>query len=391
MKRFNNLYFSALLFSLAVGGASCSPDPIEMSASIEGRIDRVEDYLYRFTQTKTPGIQYVALERGEAIIDYAGGWSDIINSKEMTSSVTMNGYSMTKVITAIAVLQLVEAGKVELSTSVSDFVPESPFGQDVTISQLLSHTGGLPAPTPTRWVHLANEHEGFDEAAALTEVLEESGRLKAYPGEEYRYSNLGYWLLGKLIEKVSGKSYVEYVRQNILKPLQIKPADLDFVIHDFENHATGYLSSLSMINWIKSLLIDEGFWGESENGWVRIHPHYLNGPAFGGLIGNARGFAAILNDLLKEEPILLKSETLRLMLTQQTLSSGKAVPMTNGWHTGILKGVPFAYKEGGGMGYHSELRIYPTLGLATVLMVNKTMLDTKQTLNTIDAELLVTP
>ncbi len=392
MKRIHHIALTFLLASLLLFSGACGgDDPIEINETLEDPAARVLDYLNRFTATKTPGIQYIALKidgnRIEKIVDYAGGWQDIIQSEPMTKETTMNGYSMTKVITAIAVWQLVETGKIDIDRKISDFVPESPYTNGATVRQILSHTGGIPNPSPMRWVHLTAEHKDFNEDEALAEALAENNDAEDGPNEEYRYSNIGYWLLGRLIENVSGISYEEYVQKNILTPLAIPSSSLGFLIPDPENHAAGYLSSFSLINLIKGFLTDQKYFGEPENGWVRIHPHYLNGAPFGGLIGNAGGFAFIGADLLKENPTLLRHETIRQMLTQTVLSSGEPAPATPGWQTGMLDSTPFAFKEGGGLGYHSEMRIYPTRNLVSVIIVNKTMLNTRQTLNTIDGEL----
>jgi hypothetical protein len=108
----------------------------------------------------------------------------------------MMAYSMSKTITATAVLQLVEAGKVGLDDPLERYVDSLPYGSSVTVRQLISHTSGIPNPIPLRWVHPAARHETFDENAALAAVLHDHPRLSFEPGTKYAYSNIGYWVLG---------------------------------------------------------------------------------------------------------------------------------------------------------------------------------------------------
>jgi CubicO group peptidase (beta-lactamase class C family) len=111
----------------------------------------------------------------------------------MKPNTTMMAYSMTKTITAVAVLQLAEAHGIRLEDAIDRYVPVSPYGSSVTISQLLSHTAGVPNPIPLRWVHPADSHEKFDEAEALSAVLQKYPRLLFRPGT--RFQLLQSWLL----------------------------------------------------------------------------------------------------------------------------------------------------------------------------------------------------
>lgn len=129
--------------------------------------------------------------------------------------------------TAIAVLQLIEAGKLELDAPFNRYVPEfqphsGQWTSDFTIRQLLSHHSGLPAYYAPGSGREAFRAHGDDEA--WREVLAHGGEvaLIAAPGEVYEYSDLGYVLLGLLIERVSGENYVDYVKRHILEPLSLQ-------------------------------------------------------------------------------------------------------------------------------------------------------------------------
>jgi hypothetical protein len=117
---------------------------------------------------------------------------------------------------------------------------------------------------------------------------------------------------------------------------------------------------------------------------VENRAHYVNGPAFGGLIGTARGFGIFLRDQLRAQPILFGDGTRILFFSQQSTNTGKPIPMTLGWHIGTAGKSEFYFKEGGGGGFHSMMRVYRSASIATVIMANATGFDANKTLNVVD-------
>lgn len=350
--------------------------------------DKVIKALAQYTESQVPGLQYVVVDAHRTLFEFAGGWADIQNQKAMSLDTTLMAYSMTKTYTATAILQLAQRGRLKLDDVIDRYLPQHAYGgHQITIRQLLSHTAGVPNPIPLRWVHLAEENEGFDEDAALTVVVQENSNLSFVPGEKFSYSNIGYWLLGKIVEQASGQSYTNYVKTNILRPLAIAEQSMDFVIPTADRHANGYLAKYSMMNLVKGFFIDKKFLGGYEGKWLRLKSHQLNGPAFGGLVGTARSFGRFLQDQLRSNSVLLNPETKKLMQTQQTTGAGK-IPMTLGWHIGQAHGLPYLFKEGGGGGFHSEMRLYPSRGIASVVMVNSTDFNTTGFLNRLDSAFL---
>lgn len=343
---------------------------------------RLDDYLER----KTPGLQYVVVTTAGPRFEYAGGWADIANRVAMTLDTTLMAYSMTKTITAVAVLQLVQQGSLGLDDELDHYLPNTPYRDRlITIRHLLAHTSGIPNPIPLRWAHLVEEDASFDEDAALAQVLDKNPKLRSVPGEEFAYANIGYWLLGKIVEQVTGQPYADSVRAGVIKPLGISPSEMDFAIPDPARHANGYLAKFSMTNLIKSFVVDSKFWDGYEGNWLRFNAHHLNGPAFGGLVGTARSFGRFLQDQLQPNSLILNTQTKALLEAQQRDHRGNPIPMTLGWHIGQTNGVDYFFKEGGGGGFHSEMRLYPAQGIGSVVMVNNTEFSTTALLNTLDA------
>ena len=164
--------------------------------------------------------------------------------------------------------------------------------------------------------------------------------------------------------------------------------DIDFFIHDFSNHAKGYLAKYSFINLLKGFVTENEVWGDYEKNWLNVKHHYLNGPAFGGLLGSSYSFSKFLQDQLKEDSVLLNKQTKKQFYIQEKNKHGELIEMTLGWHVSKLQGNRFFFKEGGGAGYHSEMRLYPAKGIGSIVMVNKTLFNSKKFLNQVDLEFL---
>jgi D-alanyl-D-alanine carboxypeptidase len=347
----------------------------------QGAIEILDDYAGR----RVPGIQYTVVDADRILFEYSGGWADIRNRKEMTLETTLMAYSMTKTFTGAAVMQLAEQGKLSLNNEIDRYLPTTYNGHHITVRQLLSHTSGIPNPVPLRWVHLAAQHASFDENAALAEVLRTNAKLRYEPGQKFFYSNIGYWLLGKIIEQIAGRSYAAHMRINVLRPLGLSAQEMDFEIAEPARHANGYLAKYSLMNLMKGFVTDSKVWCDYEDSWLRLQNVYVNGPPFGGLVGSSRGFSRFLQDQLRKESVLFLAETKRLFETQQAAKAGRSIPMTLGWHIGQANGTTYFFKEGGGGRFHCEMRLYQTEGIGSVVMVNDTQFNSTRLLNRVDS------
>jgi len=337
----------------------------------------INDYI----QTNEPGIQYKIVDANRTLFEHSKGLSKIKEQQQMSNTTTMAAFSMTKTITAIAVLQLIEKGKLSLKDSASKYI-EHPYDTSITLEQLLTHTSGIPNPIPLSWVHLASEDTVFDKKKALKTILREHQKQKFRAGTAYLYSNISYWLLGEIIEKVSGVSYETYVEKMIFRPLKLTQKEISFTIVDSDNNAKGYLKRFSFMNLFKGFLLDSKYYSDYEDNWLNINNVYLNGASFGGLIGSTDAFAVILQDLLKDDSVLLANKS--ILYKKHILSNDKTIDMTLAWHVGKNSLGTYYFKEGGGAGFHCEMRIYPDRSIASIVMLNRTMFDTKDFLDTQD-------
>ena len=349
---------------------------------------RVRSTLDAFVRaSRTPGLQYVAVDSSAILFEQHDGFADLAARRPMLAGTTQMAYSMSKTITAAAVLQLVERGRVGLDDSVARYLDWQPYGNRPTVRQLLAHMSGAPNPLPLRWVHPAAAHATFDERSALLDVLRAHPRLAFAPGAKYAYYNIGYWLLGGIVARASEQPFTTYVEANVLRPLDLGPQEIGYTVADRAQHATGYLEKYSLINLAKSWLIDPALVGDYAGRWLQIRDHYPNGPAFGGLVATAGAFARFVQDQLRAHSRLFGDATRALLNEPQRTTSGRSVPMTLGWHIGEVGGARYFFKEGGGGGFHSLMRLYPDRRIGTVVMTNATGSKIARLLDAVDRAL----
>lgn len=152
--------------------------------------------------------------------------------------------SITKQFTATLILQLVEQGKIKLDGKLTDYLPDyrKDTGAKVTIHNLLSHTSGVPNYTA---------QQGFLQNVSRNPFVVDdfikkyaSGDLEFEPGTKFNYSNSGYFLLGAIVEKVTGKPYEQVLKENVLDPLGMKNSGYDHYNTIISKRATGYTKTL---------------------------------------------------------------------------------------------------------------------------------------------------
>lgn len=200
-----------------------------MSESLQEGVAFIESWLPVSHFGDAPGAIIAASHAGRVISKKAYGFSDIESNEAMTTEHRFRIASQSKTFTATAILQLVEARRLELDQAAVMYVPELADSVDerlslITIEQLLTHASGL-----SRDGNNANFWELAAHFPTEQDVLRvlKSEPLTFKPGEETKYSNLGYALLGKVLESVAGVPYETYVRSKIFAPLHLAGTAFD--------------------------------------------------------------------------------------------------------------------------------------------------------------------
>ena len=149
------------------------------------------------------------------------GYSDIENNRKNSRKSIFSIASVTKPLTAVGIMKLVEEGKLSLETPISTFYPNfiPEYSKNITIRHLLNHSSGMQANIG----RIDDQGNGLmpgENAITIDELLKKFSdtKLKFGPGEGYEYNNFGYTLLAHIIEKVSGKSYADYMEETLFEP-----------------------------------------------------------------------------------------------------------------------------------------------------------------------------
>lgn len=202
------------------------------------------DLLFDSINQKNKGMGSIIIAKdGNIIYNRSFGYSQITDTfkKPITESTKFRIGSITKTYTAVMIFQLVEEGKLQLSDFLSKYFPQIPNANKITIAQILSHRSGIPElKVEGGWRLQTRTHEEVLEVIAKGKPIFE-------PDSQHLYSNTGYVLLGYIVEKVSGKSYQEALKQRITDKLGLK--NTYFGIDNSNPNNNESLSYMHMDSW----------------------------------------------------------------------------------------------------------------------------------------------
>ena len=328
--------------------------------------------------TDAPGVVVGTLRRVGTKTVRSAGLADVRSNTPVSRSTPFAWFSITKLFTAMAIMRLVEAKRIDLDAPVSRYLPEvrvARSGREATVRHLLAHGAGLRNPIPVSWVHLTTEPPP-SLADMVRQRVGTAPDLAFVPGEKSSYSNLGYLLLGLIVERESGETFQEHITKDVLEPLGCAAS----AFGGRSERATGYQRRLSFMGLAARWMLDGRFFDGSAGPYRVLRPFDVDGAPYGGLSGPVDDLLAlaemVLADGLGPGGVFLSTATISTMLTPFVTSGGKATEIGLGWHLGKIGGEPFAYHLGGGGGYRSELRVYPRLGYAVAVLANETSFPT---------------
>ena len=331
-----------------------------------------------------PGLAAAMVTADDAVEFVTSGLADVGTRMPVTVHTTFLWFSMTKIVTATAAMMLADRGALDLDAPVIEHVPEMSVLHGpvslITARHLLAHSAGLANPIPIRWVRPADA-PAPDSRAFLARLLQRHRRLRFRPGDTASYSNLGYLVLGELIASCAGQPFCEFVQRHLLQPIGMSrtgfehaqtPADI----------ATGYWRLPPGGRTALRLLLPPGIVGQRTGGLVAFRPFYVNGPPYGGLVGDvhdaARFLALHLGKGSADGHRLLLAESAVAMRTLTT--AGKKLTTGLGWwrRHETHGGSDMVEHLGGGGAYRNLMRLYPDAGRAVVMFGNLTSYPVEQ-------------
>ncbi len=217
MRRYKNALPLALLVIIIHLMCSCHSSLPELNITKE-KVVAIEELMDRFYENEQYYGTIMVAVKGEILFERATGYADRDSLIPNTLDTKFRIASTTKQFTAMLILQLVEEGALNLDDKLTDIITEYPEskGKGITVGQLLTHRSGIVGEP--RVPNLDKIEKLYHSQAQMLELIT-SFDLASGPGSRYEYSNFGYYLLGMVIERVSGKSYGALLQEKICEPL----------------------------------------------------------------------------------------------------------------------------------------------------------------------------
>ena len=333
-----NLFARVLLLALVAGAVG-----IGVSGQAVADVDAVVQKAIDAKNIPAAGV--VVVRDGKVVLAKGYGAADIETGTAASENTAFQIASVTKQFTAAGVLLLVEDGKLKLDDTLGKYVPDVPAKwSGITIRQLLNQISGIP--NYTAGGKLVNDNV-YTKAEILGVVKDVPPAFE--PGTQWAYSNTNYFLLGMVIEKVSGKSYPEYMRARVFKPLGMDSTEVNTSGLKVKNAATGY--NFKSGKWEKAGLDDPS------------QPF-----AAGAIVSTPADMAKWA--VAVSEGKLLKKSSWDEAFASGKLANGKSTGYGFGWQAGKIGETEYIGHSGGIAGFGSYHVRFPSENLSVVVMTN---------------------
>jgi D-alanyl-D-alanine carboxypeptidase len=324
-----------------------TPTLPKVTNQYETRLREVDLWLTTQFAPDQPGAIVIVSQDGKPLLKKAYGLADVEKKTPLTVTDVMRIASVTKPFTAMAIMLLEEENKLSVHDDITRHLPDLPtHGRKITIAHLLAHTSGLGIFTSSPKFREA-VHDGTTTADVLNFI--KTLPPLSPPAETTEYNNSGYYLLGAVIEKVSGMPYAEFMKKHIFLPLQLTTTALE--------GTTGAPSPIS------------GY--RAQNGRFSPAPK-VNAAVFyaaGGVVSTANDIERWVASVAGQK--LLKPATWERMMTNATLASGERAEYGYGWRLRKLRGHAMAEHSGDIAGFQMQVMMLPAEKLSLIVMSNQ--------------------
>ena len=335
-------------FSITIGFlvfVICSYGQTKQDKQLEKKLDNLLSTQFK---TSDPGCEILVAKKGEIVYKKAFGSADIELNVPMKPDMVFKLGSITKQFTAIAILQLVEQGKLTLQDSLQKYIKDFPSkGHIITIENLLTHTSGIPDYMQLDYADKNAERKDYDPQQVIDKF--KMLPLEFEPGSMFKYSNSGYYLLGYIIEKISGKTFKTYLRENILTPLSLSNTYFDSSNIIIPNRVNGYRK--------------EGLEYRNADYWSMTIAY-----SAGELISNVEDLYKWHKGLYSYK--ILKKETLEKAITPYKLKDGTVTEYGYGWILKNVSGIKSIEHGGAITGFRTNEMYFPTEDIFVAALFN---------------------
>ncbi len=352
---YTNKYFAILIFiikTLILFPLCNSAGTIDKNSYAE-KIKVIERYVKEnMSSLKIPGLA-IAFYKDDFKWSKGFGYADIENRVPVTPETLFRMASITKPMTALAILKLAEDGKVNLNERVQKYVPFFPKKKwPLSIIHLLGHLGGISH-------YRDNSVDKITEYHTTRQSIDifKDWKLKAEPGTKYIYSSYGYNLLGAVIEGASDQSYADYMTENVWKPLGMNRTRMDIGDEIIVNRSRGYNLKNGVLKNSKYVDISSRF-------------------ASGGTISTVLDLLRFSKGLDSGKVISLKAQ--KKMYKSLQTSDGRDTGYAMGWRTNYTSGNWNIYHSGRQSGTSTYLLRFPKMNFAVAVASNSKSTNTAQ-------------
>lgn len=364
---------------LAQNSASSSAQKNQLPPDTVKRIEAVVEG--EMSGQSIPGISIAIAVDNQIRYAKGFGMADLENAVSAKATTVYRTASIAKPLTATAIMQLAEKGKVDLDAPIQKYCasfPEKPWL--ITARLLLGHLSGI------RHYQKRGESSGTEHYFTIEESMKifKDDPLLHEPGAKYTYTTYGYSVLGCAIEGASGIRYDEYMQQNVFRPAGMEHTGIDELFFIIPNRARGYMkldeaTHSQLPNAIKTRVKI----GQVLN--AQLHDTSMKIPG-GGLASTAVDLVSFGMATLKGR--LIKETTLEKMWTSQKTKDNKETGYGLGWGIGTVAGMKLISHSGGQAGTSTLLFILPEKGIVLAAMSNLEGAALNRILNGIGRELI---
>ena len=276
-----------------------------------------------------PGGTFLVAKDGQVLYRKAFGNANLELDVPMRPEHVFNIGSMTKQFTAIGILMLEEQGLLSLTDEITKYIPAYPTqGTKITIHHLLTHTSGIRSFTNVRSIRDKIRHD-IAPIELINLISEEP--MDFLPGEAFKYNNSGYFILGYIIEVVSGMPYSQFIEEQLFQKINMNTSRYASHGAVIKNRASGYHQRDNYIN----------------NRYISYTLPYASGSLMSTVDDMLKWQEAIKNNLLINEG------TTQKVFTNYTLNNGESINYGYGWHIRELNGMQSREHGGSIFGYKS--------------------------------------
>jgi CubicO group peptidase (beta-lactamase class C family) len=354
------------LFGLAVFWGSCGSSPPAWAAE-DPHAQQIGAILAPLVSRHEPGLAVLVSFNGKTVFKRGYGSRDLRSGASINTRSNFRLASCTKQFTAMAVLLLVHDGKLRLDEALADVFPEFPaYGRAITLRNLLNHTSGLVAYEDLMDKTYAGkswqEIPQISDAGVL-ELMEKQTGTKFPPGTAWEYSNSGYCVLAKVVEKASGLGFADFLRRRIFVPLKMQ----DTLAHEYGK------------NQVKARA-----YGYTQNAgtWLETDQSPTSATLGDGGVYSSLDDLRKWDDALRRHTLLseaeMRPELTPVALPQDFHSSsegGGPVKYGFGWFLDPYRGHARMWHSGESIGFRTVIERFTSDGLTIIVLANRTDLD----------------